>query len=597
MHTYGAVATGDRESGGFQTHETKVDAPKSSDWSLGRRAAVAFTIACTLALTVLLVVAGTTGESDSGLNGAIVATSTESVVDGAVYSDYQFSFSATTSGTSTFTSVCSSTSGATVFAADSVGKVYVSKNSGSTWTSSYPSNAATSWSTIVCSDDGQTALVSGSNYVYKTTNQGASWTLSLTALYTVSSLSMSSDGTYALATDTAGYINWWKETSWSRNSAKDYYTCTNNGGYCSPQSTSAVSSDGSLYLVADSSGYIHPAYKYTSGATILVFGSANTVKASYQGSAISSDNYHVVVGTTTDTVYIGSCSSEAKCTWTTVKPTSTSSSWTSFRFAKTNSVNEFIVGTSYSSTTGNVLVSTNYGSTWFKQTGLVTSSIRGATTNSDFTQLFVAVSGSNIYKGAPGAPTAKPTVRPTTAPPTTFKPTLSPTGYGELSWAATGVAAFYADISCSTDGSKVVAVTIDGKIYRSTDFGNNFAALSTTYASGYLSVAYSSDGTTVLVGGSSSSNVYASTDSGATFSSFSPSGVTGSWYVAVGYTNYIKYYFVANKNSGYIYYNAGGNSASYWQTVTSTGAKNWNGIACSSSGQYVVGESIEHRLV
>ena len=592
MQTYGAVATGDQESGGFQGHEAKADSePKSSDWSLGRRAAVAFTIACTLAITVLLVVAGTTGNAESGLNGAIVATSTASVVEGAVYSDYQFAFSATTSGTSTFTSVCSSTSGTTVFAADSVGKVYVSKDSGATWTSSYPmANTATSWSGIVCSDDGQTALVSGSNYVYKTTNQGTSWSLSLTASFTVGSLSMSSDGTYAIATDAAAYIYYWKSTYWSTQSASAYYTCSNNGGYCSSQSTSAVSSDGSLYLVADSSGYIHPAYKWTSGATILVFGTANTVKASYKGSAISSDNYHVVVGTTSDTVYLGSCSSTATCTWTTVNPTSTSSSWTSFRFAKTNSVNEFIVGSSYSTTTGNVLVSTDYGNTWFKQTGLVTSSIRGVTTNSDFTQLFVALSGSSLYKGVPGAPTANPTVVPTTAPPTTFKPTLSPTGYGELSWAATGATAAYAAISCSTDGSKVVAVTTDGKIYRSTDYGNNFAALTASYGSSYQSVAYSSDGTTVLVGGSTYSYVYASTDSGATFSSFSPSGVTGTWYVAAGYTNSIKYYFAANKNNGYIYYNAGGTSAAYWQTITSTGTKNWNGIACSSSGQYVVGE-------
>jgi len=593
MQTYGAVATGDHESGGFQDHEAKAETPKSSDWSLGRRAAVAFTVACTLALAVLLVVAGTTGDAESGLNGAIVATSTESVVEGAVYSDYQFSFSLTTSGTSTFTSVCSSSAGTTVYAADSVGKVYVSKDSGATWTSSYPiANTATSWSGIVCSDDGLTALVSGSNYVYKTTNQGTSWTSTLTASFTVGSLSMSSDGSYAVATDTARYIYYWKSASnyWSSIAASDYYTCTNNGGYCSPQSTSAVSPDGSMYLVADSLGYIHPGYRYTSGATILVFGYANTVKASYKGSAISSDNYHYVVGTTTDTVHLGSCSSTATCTWTTVNPTSTSSSWASFRFAKTDSVNEFIVGTSYSSTTGNVLVSTDYGNTWFKQTGLVSSSIRGATTNSDFTQLFVAVSGTSLYKGVPGAPTARPTVVPTTAPPTTFKPTLSPTGYGELSWAATGVSAAYAAISCSTDGSKVVAVTTDGKIYRSTDYGNNFAALTTTYGSSYQSVAYSSDGTTVLVGGSTYSYVYASTDSGATFSSVSPSGVTGTWYVAAGYNGNYNYYFAANKNNGYIYYNFRSTTASNWVTISSMGAKNWNGIACSSSGQYVVGK-------
>lgn len=540
-------------------------------------------------------------------------------VDGVVYSDYQFAFSATSSGTSTWTSVCTSTSGQYVYALDgSVGIISVSNDYGSSFTKYTPSSSlSVTWTRVEC-PVGKSALIQGTSsttaaYLFSTSDGGKTWSQATTGTitgtgWTWNSLSVSTDMNSVIATDNAARI-------YVKLASKSYYTSYGATElYCSGScvgTIAAYSPDGNMFIIAEtgySVGKVYLGYTYCSGACIPIVGSSGlTTYSNYKSIAINSDNTRVVIAGV-DLVVTGKCvaysggvnSGSPSCTWSATSPTSGSMNWYSLYFATSDSVNEFVVGAVASSTTGYGMVSTDYGASWFSQKGLVNANIRKIAIASDLSTMYVAVYSSSVYKAVAGSPTPAPSAVPSVATPTTSRPTWAPSKAGELSWSLTNsISADWMDIACTSEGSRVVAASSDGKLYTSSDYGNTFSSV-TSPITAITSVAIASDSTSsstaaVIMVGATAGYVYLSLNGGSSFTTvstyYSNGAATslpwGTWYVAAGAASGVVYYYIASK-TGTVYYAAGASTSSslYLYKSSISTASSFGSIACSSTGQY-----------
>ena len=247
-----------------------------------------------------------------------------------------------------WTSIACSADGIKLVATTSTsGAIYNSDNLGQTWSSSAPATAA--WNACASSADGTQLYAAAGNggYIYYSTNSGASWPP--TAVVPSSnfsgsswtSLASSSDGTRAVAGNSAGYLY----------TLLNKTLITQNGPY-KPVMSVASSANGT-YLVAA-----------TFGGTLEVSGNSGTSWAGAGSSglgwsavACSADGSKMAAAVSNSTIYV---SSNFGSSWTAT--TAPSEDWTSIASSADGSKLVAVAAR------GGIFVSANWGATWTPET-------------------------------------------------------------------------------------------------------------------------------------------------------------------------------------------------------------------------------------
>jgi photosystem II stability/assembly factor-like uncharacterized protein len=209
---------------------------------------------------------------------------------------------------------------------------------------------------------------------------------------------------------------------------------------------------------------------------------------------------------------------------------------------------------------GSLYTSTNSGATWAPATTATTGSEpsrpwTGVASSTDGRKL-VAVAGSN--------------------------PIFTSANYGQT-WSSHGPAANWSAVASSADGTKLVALDYNmGRIYTSTDSGNNWAATASPIKR-WRSVASSADGTKLVAGSDYGTNysdlpiIYVSTNSGATWKA--TSAPNQPWQTIASSADGTK--LAAGVYGGLIYLST--DSGASWNPA-SVPSLHWGGIAASADG-------------
>lgn len=140
-------------------------------------------------------------------------------------------------------------------------------------------------------------------------------------------------------------------------------------------------------------------------------------------------------------------------------------------------------------------------------------------------------------------------------------------------------------VASSSDGSKIVAVVNNDYIYTSTNRGVNWTKQAISFgALRWVCVSSSSDGTNLVagIGNGTNGNLYNSTNSGVTWTQQTSSGSRQWNSIASSSTGQISY--------AAAYANAVYSSTNYGVTwnATASGNRNWISIACNSTGTFIV---------
>ncbi len=166
-------------------------------------------------------------------------------------------WTATNSGNSNWADVTTSDDGSVVAVADSSDDVIISLDYGQTWSTSTPTTTSMSWSKIDVSADGSTVALTG-DHIYISTNTGSTWTEMQPAGTSTQAwwgVEVSDDGSVMLATI---------------DNSSDVYVSTTTGStwYLTQPTTTvgfyatALSSDGSTMAVAGDPGFIYTSTDY-----------------------------------------------------------------------------------------------------------------------------------------------------------------------------------------------------------------------------------------------------------------------------------------------------------------------------------------------
>ena len=154
-------------------------------------------------------------------------------------------------------SIAISSDGTKIVAA-STGAIYVSSDSGTTWTSKY---SGPNFNSVAISGDGNKIVATNrgnqNSYIYTSTNFGTSWTTSRPSGYECwnsCKIEMSTDGTriYLTNYDNGIYVSSDSGVNWTRSSTTAYFN------------TFSASSDGQYAVAAQDGGYIYKSTDYGS---------------------------------------------------------------------------------------------------------------------------------------------------------------------------------------------------------------------------------------------------------------------------------------------------------------------------------------------
>jgi photosystem II stability/assembly factor-like uncharacterized protein len=245
-----------------------------------------------------------------------------------------------------WTSIASSSDGSKLVATTSAvssGNVWVSDNSGQTWTGTTASGDASIWQAAASSADGTKLYAAAGNggYLYYSTNSGLSWAaVSSSATTSWSSIASSSDGSQLVGGTTAGglytFVGGVLATSHSLGVAVTSVASSANG-----TNLVAATAGGQLYVSQNSGGSW----------------SAETVSAKWSAVACSSDGSRMAAAITNGTIYI---SSNFGSTWS---PTSAlPKGWVSIASSSDGSKLVAVAAQ------GGIFTSSNWGTTWTLET-------------------------------------------------------------------------------------------------------------------------------------------------------------------------------------------------------------------------------------
>jgi hypothetical protein len=240
-----------------------------------------------------------------------------------------------------WTSIASSSDGAKMVATSTTsGNVWVSGNSGQSWSSTGPSTGA--WQASASSADGTklyAALLGG--FIYYSTNSGSTWSsFGLGANWT--SLACSSDGTRLVASTSNGGIS---------NFLNQVYVGGASAGF--PVTSVASSASGNNLIAA---GYGGTLYTYAGGKWSTAGGTGGT-SAKWNAVASSADGSKLAAAVSNGTVYV---SSNFGSSWTTTAaPTK---NWVSLASSSDGSKLAAVA------LQGGIYTSSNFGVTWTLET-------------------------------------------------------------------------------------------------------------------------------------------------------------------------------------------------------------------------------------
>jgi photosystem II stability/assembly factor-like uncharacterized protein len=314
--------------------------------------------------------------SGAGAGGWIVAQVTNQSVLGN-FLNFGKTWSQSGASPELFTSIASSSDGTKLAATanGSSGTIYISSDSGKTWTITSPNGiSSAAWSSIASSADG-TKLVAAVNSgsIYTSTNSGASWTLNGgTSSASWSAVASSSDGAKLVATVNGGGIYTNSGSNWNISSApssKNWISI-------------ASSSDGSKCVAAISGGLIYT----NSGKT---WAPSSAPSSSWTSVASSSDGTRLAAAISGGVIYT---STNSGASW--VTNNLPNASWNSVAISGDGSK---LVATISG---GGIYASANWGMTWTQQTNAPAASWSAITSSSDGGTLAAAInnsSGGGIY--------------------------------------------------------------------------------------------------------------------------------------------------------------------------------------------------------
>ncbi|MBF0464469.1 MAG: hypothetical protein HQK88_09545 [Nitrospirae bacterium] len=286
----------------------------------------------------------------------------------------------------TWSSVASSSNGTKLAATQYNNYIYTSTNSGATWVAR-TSAGVRYWISVASSLDGNTLVALENNgYIYTSANSGVTWTYQPSAGSRVWQIAaMSSDGTKQMAAAYNGYI----------------YTSTDSGTTwtaLTSLSTSiwggvAMSSDGTNLVASVFNGYIYTSTN--SGATWTQRTSAGSRQ--WYSASMSSDGTKLAAVVLAGYIYT---STDSGATWT-QQTSAGSSSWYSIASSSDGTKLAAVANTGY------IYTSTDSGVTWTTQTLTGTGYWNSIASSSDGTKL---VAGADyLYTGVYTAPTTTTT--------------------------------------------------------------------------------------------------------------------------------------------------------------------------------------------
>ena len=283
-----------------------------------------------------------------------------------------------------WTAVASSADGTKLAATINGNQIYVSTNSGATWTARGPTGQ--SWSSVASSADGTKLVatignnVSTTGPIYTSTDSGTTWTSqnSGSGSRTWVSVASSADGKRLVA---ANY----------NTSSPGVYTSVNGGTnwvlhhsitFCSSVASSA---DGMRLFAVINAGQIWTSTD--AGTNWTNHGSS----LAWSAVASSADGSRLAATVSGGQIYL---SADSGATWTASTPNITAQ-WTSI---VSSSDGSRLAGVSTGP--GNIFNSTDSGTTWAQQNNAPTTSWTGIASSADGSQLVAVASpagGSNIY--------------------------------------------------------------------------------------------------------------------------------------------------------------------------------------------------------
>ena len=475
--------------------------------------------------------------------------------------------------------IASSSDGTKIVAATNY--IYRSTDSGATWAQVQVADAGSQqWVSIASSADGtRLAAVVNSGYIYTSTDSGTTWTQRTVAgSLGWMSIGSSSDGTKLVAvtgneTESGGYI----------------YTSTDSGATWTQQSKAgnllwvavASSADGSKLVAVDNGDTGSGIYISTdSGATWIeqtLPGQTQGAGYSWAAVASSADGTHLAAadaGGSSEGGYIYT-STDSGATW--IQQTSAGSRvWQAVAISGNGTA--VIAADNYGTGDGGyIYTSADSGATWTEQTAAGSRYWYGVSSSSDGTK-FAACDNDegdgdgSIYISSDSGATWN-----------------SSTGPGSGAWTA---------VASSSDGTKLIAAEgndqtgAGGSLYTSTDSGATWTEQTGAGTRYWAAVASSSDGTKLAaVDGSGSGNggyIYTSVDSGATWTEQTNSGAH-SWISVASSADGTKLIAADSPEGivgGYIYTST--DSGATWTGQTGPGTVKWYSVASSSDGSKLV---------
>ncbi|MEY2778349.1 MAG: hypothetical protein RL008_445 [Actinomycetota bacterium] len=200
-------------------------------------------------------------------------------------------------------SIAISSDGTKIVAA-STGAIYVSSDSGTTWTSRY---SGPNFNSVAISGDGNKIMATNrgnqNSYIYTSTNFGTSWTTSRPSGYecwNLCKIEMSTDGTriYLTNYDNGIYVSSDSGVNWTRTSTSQYFN------------TFSASSDGQYAVAAQDGGHIYKSSDYGSTWNQIT----NAGNKNWVSITVSDDGQKIAASAWENYVYT---SDNGGTTWTT----------------------------------------------------------------------------------------------------------------------------------------------------------------------------------------------------------------------------------------------------------------------------------------
>ena len=492
-----------------------------------------------------------------------------------------------------FVALASSSDGTRLLAAQSEGYIYTSADSGATWTAR-TSAGERYWGQVSSSSDGMRLVAVGTDadypspgYIYTSADSGATWTARTGAGKRYwGQVASSSDGTRIVAagSDFNGYPGY-------------LYTSSDSGATWSARAGTrswgpfTLSPDGTRIVAAINEGI------YTSddsGATWT----QRTSPANYTWTAVASSSDGSTIIATGSPPYNQSeayffTSNDSGDTWTQQFGTSSILCW--------NAVASSADGTRLFAAEyfGLIYASSDSGSSWTRVPA-PSQSYNSVASSSDGTKLFAAQSGlapGYIYASANSGATWKPLASAgrnawgAIASSSDGK-TLIASGYLGISFDTvlctstdsgatwkkqTRKNSGWTAVACSSNGTRLAAVTDNGYIFTSKQSGTTWSSRNFPGCS-FTSIVMSSDGTRLAAVDGSNGYIYTSADTGATWTQQTGAGKGGVLAASSDGTRLV----LADTDIGYIYTST--DSGATWTEQTGLGRRRWGSLASSADG-------------